>query len=131
MSLSQPEIDAMRAAADALLADHCTIQRAVETRTAQGGTRQTWSDLATGVACRLDVLRGLTINASNEKEIDGALGVALDYTLYLPHDQDITEKDRVVLDGDPPRGGQTFEVQAVLGDETWLVEKRAKLSQIK
>jgi head-tail adaptor len=124
MTLTQPEIDAMRVAADALLADTCTIRRAAESRTAQGGTRLTWSDLATGVPCRLDVLRGLTINASNEKEIDGALGVALDYTLYVKHTQDITEKDRVIL------GGHTFEVQAVLGDETWLFEKRCKLSRI-
>ena len=114
----------MRAAADALLADSCTIQRAAASRTAQGGTRQTWSDLATGVPCRLDVLRGLQITASNEKEIDGALGVVLDYTLYLRHDQDITEKDRVILDG------HTFQIQSVLGDETWLFEKRAKLTRI-
>src|SRR5690349_3930113 len=108
MTLTQPEINAMRAAADALLAATCTIQRAVGARTDQGGTRQTWSNLATSVPCRLDVLRGLTINASNEKEIDGALGVVMDYTLYMKHDQDITEKDRVIL------GGHTFEVQAVL-----------------
>jgi len=125
MSLSQPEIDAMRAAADALLADTCTIQRAAETRTAQGGTRSTWSELATGVPCRLDVLRGLTLSGSTKKEIDGALGIALDYTLYVRHDQDIAEKDRVILNG------HTFEVQAVLGDETWLFEKRAKLTRIK
>jgi head-tail adaptor len=124
MSLTPAEIDFMRAAADALLATTCTIQRAVETRTDQGGTRQTWADLATGVPCRLDVLRGLQINASNEKEIDGALGVVMDYTLYLKHTQDITEKDRVIL------GGHMFEVQAVLGDETWLFEKRARLTRI-
>src|SRR5690349_17647983 len=122
MPFSQAEIDYMRAAADALLATTCTIQRAVETRTDQGGTRQTWSDHATGVPCRLDVLRGLQINASNEKEIDGSLGVLMDYTLYIKHDQDIIEKDRVIL------GGHLFEVQAVLGDETWLFEKRVKLS---
>ncbi len=124
MTLTPTEIESMRAAADALLADTCTIRRAALSRTAQGGIRQTWADLATGVPCRLDVLRGLQITASNEKEIDGALGVVLDYTLYVRHDQDITEKDRVVL------GGHTFEVQAVLGDETWLLEKRAKLSRI-
>jgi head-tail adaptor len=124
MTLTSAEIDAMRAAADALLASTCTIQRASESRTAQGGVRQTWADLATGVPCRLDVLRGLQIRASNEEEVNGALGVVLDYMLYVKHDQDIAEKDRVVL------GGHTFEVQAVLGDESWLFEKRAKLTRI-
>ena len=124
MTLSQAEIAAMRAAADALLAATCTVQRAAESRTAQGGTRQMWSDLATGVPCRLDVLRGLQVRAGNEQEINGALGAALDYTLYLKYNQDIAEKDRVIL------GGHTFEVLAVLGDETWLFEKRCKLSRI-
>jgi head-tail adaptor len=124
MSLSTPEINAMRAAADALLGDTCTIQRAVESRTAQGGVRQIWSDLAAGVACRLDVLRSLQIRAGNEAAISDALGVPLSYTLYLKQDQDITEKDRVRIHN------RTFEVQVVLGDETLVFNKRCKLTRI-
>jgi head-tail adaptor len=124
MTLSTAEIDSMRAAADALLADTCTIQRADETPTAQGGIHQTWADLATGVPCRLDVLRSLQIRAGSETLINAAPGVVLDYTLYVKVEQDISAKDRVIV------GGQTFEVQAVLGDETWLFNRRCKLTAI-
>lgn len=85
------------------LPDTCTIQRYTETVTGDG-TTQSWSDLATGVACRVSP-RGRS--ARESLGADQSLQAVADWTVWMPPLQDVTPKDRIVV------GSRTFEVVIV------------------
>jgi head-tail adaptor len=121
--LSDGEITAMRDTADSILPGTVVIQRASAAADGHGGMVPTWSNYATCV-CRLDV-RDREITTMTEGAINGALNVVARYTMYFKHDQDITEKDRVVF------GGITYEVTAVMGEQSWTIAKRAELARLK
>jgi hypothetical protein len=78
-------VDFLRSLSNQFLPDTATIQRYTETVSGDG-TSQSWSDVATGVACRVSPL------ASGANEILGA---------------DQALKDRIVV------GTRTFEVNRV------------------
>ena len=83
--------------------DVCTIQRYTETSTGDG-TTQTWSDLATGVACRVSPLAS---GAGEALGADASLQAVAQWTIRLPPGQDVTGKDRIVY------GTRTFDVARV------------------
>lgn len=83
--------------------DTCTIQRYTETATGDG-TSQSWSDLATGVACRVSPLAS---GASEALGADASLQAVAQWTIWLPAGQDVTVRDRVIF------GARTFEVARV------------------
>lgn len=85
------------------LPDTCTIQRYTETVTGDG-TSQSWSDLATGVACRVSPLAS---GASEQLGADASLQAVAQWTIWLPAGQDVTVRDRVVY------SGRSFEVARV------------------
>jgi head-tail adaptor len=120
MSLSSAEISAMRTAANAILPDTCTIQRVTRASDGMGGYTDTWATLASSVACRLD---SESINL-REESVQAAIFVVDDYTLYLKNDQDITARDRVVLNS------ITYEVTVVLSHASYLFARRAKLVKL-
>ena len=99
-----------------LLIETCTTQRFTEgVIDDYGNPTKTWADHLTDEPCRLNANRGRELKF-------GAEIVVADYELFLD-DVDITEQDRVVLDGN------TYEVLLVeeyadsLGDhhkQVWM-----------
>lgn len=96
-------VASLRALSDQFLPDTCTIQRGTETSSGDG-TSVSWSDLATGVACRVSPLAS---GASEALGADQSLQAVAQWTVWLPAGQDVTVKDRVVY------GSRTFEVARV------------------
>lgn len=120
MSISASELAAMRSTAAVYLSDTCTIQREVETQDDMGGIVKTWSDLATGVAFRLDE----PITSGPEMPINQAVGAAVKFIAHMLYSQDVTIKDRIVY------GAVTYEVVEVLDAATWLITRRLGLARI-
>lgn len=90
----------LRALATQFRPDTCTIQRYTQTESGDG-TTQTWSDLATGVTCRVSRIG----NSGNEGMGAGeAIQAVGQRRIKLPAGQDVTVKDRIVT------GGITYEV---------------------
>jgi head-tail adaptor len=85
------------------LPDTCTVQRYTETPSGDG-TSQSWSNLATGVACRVSPLAA---SANEALGADQSIQAIAQWTVWVPYGQDVTAKDRVVY------GSRTFEVQRV------------------
>lgn len=96
-------LDFLRSLSNQFLPDVCTIQRYTETATGDG-TSQSWSDLATGVACRVSPLAS---GASEALGADQSLQSVAQWTIWLPAGTDVTDKDRIVV------GSRTFEVARV------------------
>jgi hypothetical protein len=85
-----------------------------------GGTVNTFSNLATGVACRFDE----PVTGSNEQSINLAVGTAVKFIAHFKYNQDVTVKDRIVF------GGNTYEVSEVLDSASWLISRRLILTRI-
>ena len=95
------------------LPETCTIKRRVLVPDEVGGYSETWTDLATSVACRLS-----PASLSTEQVVaDRFRGQAL-WNLTLPYDQDIATDDRVVL------GGDTYEVAGLARGGAWRTATR-------
>lgn len=96
-------IAALRTLSDQFLPDTCTIQRGTDTSSGDG-TSTSWSDLATGVACRVSPLAS---SASEALGADQSLQAVAQWTIWLPAGTDVTVRDRIVY------SGRTFEVARV------------------
>jgi head-tail adaptor len=96
-------VDFLRALSNQFLPDVCVIQRYVETSTGDG-TTQTWSDLATGVACRVSPLAS---GAAEALGADASLQAVAQWTIWLPAGTDVTVKDRIVY------GTRVFEAARI------------------
>lgn len=119
MSLTTAELTAMRDASNSFLPDTCTISRVTRTKTAAGSYSEAWANLATDVACRLD-----SLSEAAEAQIAGASGTVAEFALAVAWNQDITEKDRVVLNTN------TYEVVAVKSSQSWLVHRRCLVKRV-
>lgn len=96
-------VDFLRSLSNQFLPDTATIQRYTETTTGDG-TSQSWSDLATGIACRVSPLAS---SASEALGADASLQAVAQWTVWVPAGQDVTVRDRIVY------AGRTFEVARV------------------
>ena len=96
-------VDYLRSPSNQFLPDTCTISGGTET-TSGDGTSVTWSDLATGVACRVSPLAS---GAGEALGADASLQAVAQWTIWLPALQDVTVKDRIIF------GSRTFEVARV------------------
>lgn len=78
-----------------LLFQRCTIQRFPDdgAQDSHGKPAQVWADIATNVACRRRVAGGAETFADEDKTATAAREI-----IYLNRGQDITEKDRIVLE---------------------------------
>lgn len=85
-----------------LLDKTCTIRRVTRTNTGPE-PGETWADSATGVPCRISMLRAFEVAQMHN-------AMAVTHRLYLPYGTDITNDDRVIIDGD------TWHVEMVNGD---------------
>lgn len=92
--------------------DTCAISRPTDTASGDG-TARSWSNVATGVTCRVSVVS----NSAQESLGAGAGMRALaQFTVWLPAGQDVTARDRIVV------GSRTFEVARV-GARSYEVER--------
>lgn len=121
MSISASEVAAMRSTAAVYLSDTCTIKREVETQDDQGGTVLTYSDFATGVACRMDE----PITSGPEQAINMEVATAVKSIMHFLYSQDVTVKDRIVY------SGITYEVQEALDAATWLITRRLVVTRLR
>lgn len=96
-------VDFLRSLSNQFLPDLCTIQRYTETVTGDG-TSQSWSDLATGVACRVSPLAS---GANEGLGADQSIQAVSQWTVWLPAGTVVTVKDRIVV------GARTYEVNRV------------------
>ena len=114
--LTAAEIAAMQATQSVALPDTCTIKRRTLTSDGAGGYTESWSDQATGVACRIAPIRSLS---DAEAAVGGALQGKSVWQLTLPAGQDIQHTDRVVV------GGATYEVVSLGSEGAWETATRA------
>lgn len=108
------QLTRMRAEAENLLPDSCTIQSVVNTNDGAGGWTEAWPDVAT-VACRLD-----PIIARTRVEIEAAREARTTiYQLTVPWDTNITGENQVVHEG------VVYQVAEVHPVRSWRVVLRA------
>lgn len=93
-----------RARAVRLLPSTCQVLRATPSSDGAGGQTQTWPVLGT-VACAY----GPRDISASEHELAGRLGMSTLWNVTVPSDADVTERDRLRVDG------RTFEVVSILG----------------
>jgi head-tail adaptor len=113
MSITPGELSLDREDQERWLPDTATIQRATDTRTAAGGTSQSWTSAGTA-SCRLSS-RGVP----REYLALGAQRGAQYWMVTLPHDADVTRKDRLVI------GARTLEVVGFASGGAWETALRA------
>jgi len=111
--LTAAEIAAMQDTQKAALPDTCTIKTRTLTPDGVGGYAETWTDLASNVACRLTPMTDPT----EAIVADRFRGRAL-WTLTLAEGQAISHNDRVVV------GSDTYEVAGVREGGNWRTATR-------
>lgn len=109
----------LRSLSDQFLPDVCAIRRYVETKTGDG-TVQAWSDVATGVACRVSPLAS---GANEGLGGDQSMQAVSQWTIWLPAGTDVTVKDRIAV------GSRTFEVNRV-GERSYEVSRECICREI-
>jgi len=114
--LSAAEIASMRATVDEALPDTCTIRRKAVVSDGGGGQTTTWSDLAAGVACGIAPVAGGEGATTAGRVVDETTHV-----VTLPDGQDVTEADRIVVDG------VTYELTLVRKRGAWELNRRAEV----
>ena len=96
-------LDFLRSLQSQYLPDTCTIQRLSEASSGDGNA-ESYSTLASGVACRVSPLASGANEALGSGQAVRAVG---DWTVWLPYGQDVRTSDRIVY------GSRRFEVQRV------------------
>ena len=110
--LSANDLVAMRAAQASGLPSTCTVVRRSVVADDLGGQTETWTTLASGVACRLAPM-------SYRERIAAQQFVGEEtWHLTLPYGQDVTGADRVTY------GSVTYEVRAIESGGAWETAKR-------
>jgi hypothetical protein len=99
---------------DSLLCDTCTIKRYTEGAADDyGRLAKTWANYIEDEPCRLVSAKGREVSV-------GAKVVVADYVLFIDN-VDVTEQDRVVIDGD------TFEILMVEAKKNYSDEHHKEL----
>lgn len=102
MTLPVP-VEFLRSLSNSALPDTCSISRLTETSTGDG-TTQSWSNVATGVACRVSPLAS---GANEAIGADQSMTAVSQWTVWVAAGTDVTVRDRIVV------GSRTFEVTRV------------------
>lgn len=114
--LAATDLAAMKAAQASALPLTCIISRRALSPDGAGGYTESWSNLATNVACRLAPL-----GTPSEVVVAERFAGRQQWQLTLPTGQDITHEDRVVI------GGVTYEVVGLNSAGAWETARRAIL----
>ena len=114
--LTDPELEAIRAAIEDLLPDTCNILSVTRTSDGQGGWTESWGTATAAAPCRLDVAR-----PGGEQVFGASVQPFTGYVLTLAHDETITTAHRVSCNS------QTFSVVSVDLAKSWDGSRRAYL----
>ena len=117
--LTATDLAAMKAAQVTALPGTCSISRRSMVADTMGGYTETWADLATGVACRLVVMR-----APTEALVAARFAGMELWQLTLPAAQAITHNDRVVI------SDVTYEVAGINSGGEWETARRVTLARV-
>lgn len=90
--ISDAHLTQMRDQAERLLTDTCDVLRFTTVSDSEGGWTDTWATHLSGVPCRV-APTGLT---PNERIIAEKFAAERVYSVTLPAETDVTERDRVV-----------------------------------
>lgn len=113
-------VEFLRGLSNAFLPDLCSIQRGTDTASGDG-TSTSWSDLATGVACRVSPLAS---GANEALGADQSIQAISQWTIWLPAGTSVTVKDRIVV------GSRTFEVSRV-GERSYEVSRECVCREVR
>jgi head-tail adaptor len=111
--LTDSDLAAMRATQARALPETATIRRATTSRTATGGTSESWDD-AGSASCRLSS-RGVP----REYLEAGAVSGAHYWMVTMPYDTAVTREDRLIV------GGRTLEIVGFASGGEWATALRA------
>ena len=118
--LGATQISGMRATAALALPDTATISRVARASDSAGGWTETWSTVASGVACRL-----MSTQKLGEGPAGGTQQAAAEWVLTLPLGTDLRAADRIVV------ASRTFEVTTLLSAGVeWLISIRASVREV-
>lgn len=117
--LSASEVASMRTTAERALPSTCTIQRKTSVSDGGGGTTETWASYAEDVACRVAPAGGGETGTAGDRINDETTHI-----VTLPALADITEADRLVIDG------QTYEATAVRKRGVWEITRRVEAKEV-
>lgn len=109
--ISASLLDRLRAIQRAYLTDTCSISRYTEESTSDGVVFD-WSEIASGVPCRVSQTSGASAGAEQVGE-SAVLRAVSDWRVWLPFETDVTERDRLTITGADRTDDRTFEVTRV------------------
>lgn len=107
----------MRANAQKMMPDTCTILRLARTSNGAGGIQEEWVPVAT-VACRLD---DMSAGAKGERDLNVEAGAP---TLFVPWDAPLETSGRI------RHGEVNYALREVLDDPAPLIVKRALVMRV-
>ena len=116
--LPTSDLTAMRAEQTKALPSTCTIVRRSVAADGLGGQTETWTTLASSVACRLAPM------SYRERVAAQQFGGEETWHVTLPYGQDVTAADRVTV------SGVTYEVKAIESGGAWETAKRLLVGRI-
>lgn len=118
--LSTEALASLRTLSNRALPDTCVIQRVTQTADGSGGQTDAWATAST-VACRVSPLGQQN---PSEAVIAERIQGAVPFTVTLPSDVDITERDRIAVNG------QTLQVRGVIAPRSWQTSVKAVCERI-
>ena len=121
--LTAREVAQMRADAEELMPDTCTILSVAYTSDGEGGMTEAWGTATASVKCRLDFITS-HLSMGREVVVGGAVQPYTSAVLSLPYDTVITPANRVTVNGD------TFAVKSVNDGQSWIIAVRARLERV-
>lgn len=125
LGLTAAELASIRSDVNQLMPDTCTIEQVTETQDAIGSPARSFSNRATGVACRLDAFSSITsVGKDFISSMKNYLIQEGQYILTLPYDTTVIESDRIVING------STYEIAHIDEDKSWIVSKRLVLEKV-
>lgn len=114
--ITDAQLAVLRAMVETILPDTAQIQRMTQVVDDRGNTTDTYAPTST-VACHVT----RSGNQPDERIVAERIVGRSAFTLYLPHDADVRESDRIVV----ASLGQTYEVIGVLAPTSYQVHVRA------
>lgn len=117
--LTPDDLSSMRNELNRALPDTADIQRLTLTTDSAGGYTESWSSVASGVACRI----APSGNAPFERIIADRLASASTWTITLPALTDIRPDDRIVS------GGLVYQVVGVAG-RSYEISRRVVCTRV-
>ena len=125
MPLFPEQLAAQRARALDDMPGRCEIHRYTSVENDMGESVQTWAPVASGVPCRVIATASAT---GRERERLGAIAQVTDWYIVLPHNHDVTAKDRIYVTLPLPL--RAFDVSQVLGPVTDETRRRALVQEV-